>query len=336
MRKIRLALGLTLVLGVGPFLPTAAFAQADAVAAADAAPVVAPAPPAAAPVPLDDPAELAARAVTAADQGDWRVLAVALLALAGFLLRNKTPTDGAVGVFLHSKKGALLVSAVSAGIGSAVPALQGGASVRAVVISAVASAVGAFMGWLTPAPAAAKGGAAVAVVVVLMLGGCGAAAGDGLATVIVMGLLAGALAFAVHAIRSKGIPMVVLALATGLAASSGCGASQKQVFYTTTIATVQTLDEGIGVFTKWAVVEEDHIADGAIDACKSKATMTLYMACTNDFTGPRRAPIDKAKTAIRVYQGAKVAGTGAASVDLAGAAKGVVEALGAVGIKVGG
>lgn len=335
MRTIRLAL--LLALAAGTLFESSALAGDAFAAAPDAGVVDAASPPdaaipVAAPMPLDDPGQLAARAVTAADRGDWRVLAVALLGLAGFLLRNKTPTEGKVGVFLHSKWGALLVSAVSAGIGTAIPELQGGATVRGVVISAVASAVAAFCGWLTPAPVAAKVGGAVAVLAVLMLGGC-AAADDALASLMVLALAAGSLYFAVRVMRAKPNPLLALALLAGLA---GCAASPKQVFYTTTIATVQTVDEGIGVFTGWAVAEEDHIANDAIAACKDKPTRTLYLQCAVDLATPRREPIDKVKMAIRVYQGAKRAGEAGASVDLAGAARGVAEALSAVGIKVGG
>lgn len=128
-------------------------------------------------------------------------------------------------------------------------------------------------------------------------------------------------------------------LATALACAllaAGCGASTKTIVATTTIATVQTLDQGIETFTTWAVPEEDRIASAAIAGCAGERTIATYRRCTEGITAPRRAPIDRAKTAIRIYRQALAAGAAVQAGDLANAAAAVVAGLAAVGITIGG
>lgn len=115
---------------------------------------------------------------------------------------------------------------------------------------------------------------------------------------------------------------------------AACGATTKQIAATATIATVQTVDAGIAEFTRWALDEEDRIADEAISACKGKATPSAYRACTDAVTTPRRAPIDRARSAIKLYRAALAGGSSLAQRDLEVNAQAVIEAVGAVGIKV--
>lgn len=102
------------------------------------------------------------------------------------------------------------------------------------------------------------------------------------------------------------------------------------------IATVKSVDEGIDVFTTWAVAEESKIADTAVASCRNKMTRPEYEACTAKILEPRRAPIDKAKTAIRVYGEAVKLAQGVRTGDVLAAAAAVTGALAAVGVKVGG
>jgi hypothetical protein len=116
--------------------------------------------------------------------------------------------------------------------------------------------------------------------------------------------------------------------------AAGCGATTKQIAATATIATVQTIDEGLAQFAAWATNEEDAIAEAAVRSCAGKATRAEYNACTSAIVTPRRAPIDKAKAAIRLYRAALAGGERLAQGDLAITAQSVVEALAAVGIRV--
>jgi hypothetical protein len=227
-----------------------------------------------------------------------------------------------------------LVSAVSAAIGAAVPALQGGVALRGVVVSAVAGAAGALCGWLTPAPAVKAAAAPVGVLAVLLLGGCARESAME-AGMMVCAFVAGAVGVVlVQRLRERFLWCLLLAVC--LAPVAGCGASTKTIVATTAIATVQTVDEGIEQFTTWAVHEEDRIASAAIAGCSDRRTMDAYKACTDAIVTPRRAPIDKAKSAIRIYRQALAAGSAVAAGDIANAAAAVVGALAAVGITVGG
>lgn len=134
--------------------------------------------------------------------------------------------------------------------------------------------------------------------------------------------------------RDPGMPGAALVLV--LLSLASCGASTKTIVATTAIATVQTVDQGIETFTTWAVHEEDRIASAAIAGCSDRRTVDSYKACTDTIVTPRRTPIDKAKSAIRIYRQALAAGGAVAAGDIANAAAAVVGALAAVGITVGG
>ena len=115
----------------------------------------------------------------------------------------------------------------------------------------------------------------------------------------------------------------------------GCSHSPSVVVATTaTIATVQTLDAGIAAFASWDVLQEGKIADSAISLCKDRPTPSSYIACTQVYVSPLRAPIDKAKSAIHVYRAALAAGAAVSIADVDAAAQAVVSALAALGIKV--
>ena len=115
---------------------------------------------------------------------------------------------------------------------------------------------------------------------------------------------------------------------------TGCANGPSVVVATTaTIATVQTLDAGIAAFASWDLLEERNIADKAVALCKGGKAPD-YMPCVNAYVSPKRAPIDKAKSAIHVYRAALAAGSAVSTSDVDAAAQAVVSALAALGIKV--
>jgi hypothetical protein len=115
--------------------------------------------------------------------------------------------------------------------------------------------------------------------------------------------------------------------------SVGCCGTKPKVII---IATVKTLDAGIDTFTKWAVDEEAKIADDAVAKCKDSADRATYDSCVDAVVKPRRAPIDKAKFAVRLYGDALQAAHGAQTGDLLQAAAAATDALAACGISIGG
>ena len=109
---------------------------------------------------------------------------------------------------------------------------------------------------------------------------------------------------------------------------SGCAASPTVVAATATSTIVRTVDEGVDVFTAWAVVEEKSIADAVVKACP-----TRDKACEAPILA-RRVPIDKVTVAIKAWRGAVAVGGDASSGDLARAGGDLVAALATVGVKV--
>jgi hypothetical protein len=100
------------------------------------------------------------------------------------------------------------------------------------------------------------------------------------------------------------------------------------------VATVQTVDDGIERFGAYVVTEEHNIEVAAITGCLHELPGEPYNTCTKAITEPRRRPIDKAKVAIRAYKDVLQLGAAAAAGDVAQAAGAVIDALGAVGIRV--
>jgi hypothetical protein len=124
------------------------------------------------------------------------------------------------------------------------------------------------------------------------------------------------------------------ALAVGGCTLAACHLSPKATAAVATIARVQTLDAGIAAFVEWDAAEEQAIAVGAVESCKGQQARSTYKLCTDAYVVPRRAPIDRAKQAIKVYREALAAGGDVQAGNLAGVALDAIRALGAVGIKV--
>lgn len=115
----------------------------------------------------------------------------------------------------------------------------------------------------------------------------------------------------------------------------GCHLSVKETAVIAAVATVKTVDEGIKVFTDWAIKQEDAIANQAIEMC-SKTTLP-FGECVHAEAAKLREPIEKVKAAMKVYDAALAAGqaaSGSGSISQASAA--LIEALAACGISVGG
>lgn len=162
-----------------------------------------------------------------------------------------------------------------------------------------------------------------------------------LALVAVAGIVLGVAAFAgwLHFRRharkqrgSDGYPAVrfdrELAFAIVMLSLSGCAASPTVVAATATSTIVRTVDEGVDVFTAWAVLEEKAIADAVVKTCPTRSP-----SCVAPIVA-RRNPIDKVTVAIKAWRGAVAVGNDASSGDLAKAGGDVVKALATVGIKV--
>ncbi len=124
------------------------------------------------------------------------------------------------------------------------------------------------------------------------------------------------------------------ALLFALVLLSGCSGPAKQIELVTTIATVQTIEEGVITFNAWAVKEEDAIADEAINKCASNKTRPAFFACVERVATPRRAPIDRVKSAIRFYRNVLKGGAAATSFDVQQAAQSLIDAFAGVGLKV--
>lgn len=130
--------------------------------------------------------------------------------------------------------------------------------------------------------------------------------------------------------------LLPIALASA-ALLAGCASrSPKVVAATATIATVQGLDDGIDVFTQQDEIAEHRIAGEVIAACRQFPSRADYLKCAVAEEVKRRGPWDAARKAIATYQGLLAAGSGAADGDIGKAAAGVISALAAVGINVGG
>jgi hypothetical protein len=104
---------------------------------------------------------------------------------------------------------------------------------------------------------------------------------------------------------------------------------------TALIATVKTLDEAVAAFKNWAVIEEDNIAKDAVAKCKDSDTSQIYDECTKKVIEPRRVPIDRVKLGMRLYLDVLNAANGVQTKDVQQAATSLLDALAAVGIKIG-
>lgn len=113
---------------------------------------------------------------------------------------------------------------------------------------------------------------------------------------------------------------------------AACGPTPKVVV----IATVKTVDEGVGVFKEWAVAEEDRIASDAIAKCRDQPSKSAYDVCVKNVVEPRRAPIDKVKGVMQVYLDVVSAAGGVVAGRVIEAAKALTQAFADIGIKVGG
>jgi hypothetical protein len=102
------------------------------------------------------------------------------------------------------------------------------------------------------------------------------------------------------------------------------------------VALLKSADQGIAEFVKWAVVEENKIADEAIAKCKSQPSREAYDICTRDHALQRRVPIERVKLTIKLYGSAVEAAHGAQTKNVAEAAQAVVSALNTIGIYMGG
>ncbi len=143
-----------------------------------------------------------------------------------------------------------------------------------------------------------------------------------------------------RALRGGGARLVGIAFllfwCPGILCLTGCPTSKAVAGYTVAIASVDTIGAGIDAYATQAPQLEDKIAAEAVTTCKGQQPRVAYDTCTATYVTPRRAPLDKARTAIAVYRSALAAGSGVAEGDLLSAGAAVVTALATLGIHVGG
>ena len=134
-------------------------------------------------------------------------------------------------------------------------------------------------------------------------------------------------------IAGRGPAAVLLLAALSLPA---CKASPEVIAIDASIATVQTVNEGVHLYAQLAPGIDSKLASSAISQCVAKPTHAARKACQDAAYALARKPYALADRAIALYRGVLAAGSAASQDDIASAAAAVISALSAVGIHITG